>query len=267
MNKSVTQKLVSNEGCKLAATAYRQVASVPWVVFSNSLMTDQTIWDAQVCHLAERYNILTYDQRGHGLSEVGRVTFDLLSSDVVALLDYFGIGECTYVGLSMGVPTGLGLVSRHPERVTGMVLSDGQIATQPSGRQTWQGRIDAARANGMPWVAKDTVARWFHPGFVAAGGAEKLQAAAAAMSVDGYCNCASALQDYDFMEVATALSVPVQLIAGSNDGAMPQTMRTMADTIPRSRLDIIPDAGHIPNVEQPDRFNSLLERFLDNQKT
>jgi 3-oxoadipate enol-lactonase len=253
---------------RIFATANIAGPKAPWLVFSNSLMTDHTVWDAQVSHFGGRFNILTYDQRGHGRSEApGSVTFDVLSRDVLALLDHFDIARCTYVGLSMGVPTGLAVVARAPERIEGLLLSDGQMATQATGRATWQSRIDNARAHGMPWVADDTVGRWFNADFVKSGGATRLRDAAATMSVEGYCACAAALQVYDFTNVATGLSVPVQLVAGANDGAMPAVMQRMTEAIPGASLDVIPDAGHIPNLEQPARFNAVLESYLSTSKS
>ena len=206
---------------------------------------------------------LQYDQRGHGRSDApASVTFADLSGDVRALLDYFDIASCIYVGLSMGVPTGLNFAANNPDRVSAMILSDGQMATQPSGRQTWQARIDLARARGMPHIADDTVARWFDPAFIATGGAESLRQAAANMRLDGYCACAAVLQDYDFTAAASGLTVPVQLLAGANDGAMPAAMEKIAHFIPSANLSIMDGAGHIPNVEKPQAFNSAIEAFL-----
>lgn len=259
----VMQHFVEVGLCRISANVSALRPDAPWLVFSNSLMTDHTIWAAQQAHFAGRYNILTYDQRGHGRSDApAKVSFTELSGDVLALLDHFDIASCIYVGLSMGVPTGLNFAAGNPDRVAAMILSDGQMATQPSGRQTWQARIDQARAKGMAHVADDTVARWFDPAFIASGGAETLRKAAGKMQVDGYCACAAALQDYDFTAAAAGLTVPVQLLAGANDGAMPTVMAAMAETIPGASLSVIEGAGHIPNVEKPEAFNQAMETFL-----
>lgn len=259
----MTGHFVSIGGCTIFAMVSRASAVAPWLVFSNSLMTDHTIWEAQARHFAG-YNILRYDQRGHGRSEVTQtVTFDQLSGDVLGLLDHFEIETCVYIGLSMGVPTGLNFARRNPHRLSRMVLSDGQMVTMPTGRQTWQSRIEAARANGMAWVADDTIARWFSPDFVAGGNVEKLRALASGQDVAGYCACATALQDYDFTSAAAGLGVPVLLLAGSNDGAMPQSMDVMAKTIANAQFALVEGAGHIPNFERPDEFNALVDAFLN----
>ena len=90
----------------------------PWVVFSNSLVTDLTIWDAQVAALGDRFRVLRYDQRGHGRTPAGEAAPDMprLGADLLAVLDHFGVDRCTFVGLSMGVPTGLAAFGAKPDR-------------------------------------------------------------------------------------------------------------------------------------------------------
>jgi pimeloyl-ACP methyl ester carboxylesterase len=64
----------------------------PWLVFSNSLATNLYMWDRQAADLADRFHILRYDQRGHGLTDApaGRYSFDTLIADVIALMDALG---------------------------------------------------------------------------------------------------------------------------------------------------------------------------------
>lgn len=81
----------------------------PWVVFSNSVLTDLSVWDAQAEALRGCYRVLRYDQRGHGASSLpeGPMDFHGYGADLIALLDACGVDRCTFVGLSMGAPTGL----------------------------------------------------------------------------------------------------------------------------------------------------------------
>ena len=235
-----------------------------WIVFCNSLVTDLAIWDAQVAALEDRYRILRYDQRGHGATGVppGASTFAELGGDLSFLLDHFYIARCTVVGLSMGCPTALDLVSRDPGRVERLVLVDGQAETAPTGAATWQARIDKARADGMEAVADDTVSRWFSDEFVRRGDAEPLRRTIAAMTVQGFESCARALQSYAYGDVLPAIACPTLLVAGSNDGAMPANMAALSKRIAGARFVEIPGAGHIPNLEKPEAFNRVLLEFL-----
>jgi 3-oxoadipate enol-lactonase len=255
---------VTHDGLRFRCRLDGQGAGAPWVVFSNSMLTDLTVWDAQVAVLQDRFRILRYDQRGHGRSDPpeGPCTLDLLGADLAAVLDHFEVESCAFVELSMGVPTGLHLVGHQPHRVSRMVLSDGQSATAPNGFASWGARIDEAREIGMEAVAAATMERWFSAGFRATGGAEAVHRAAAATSLEGYIGCAQALQAYDFRAVLGGISVPVLLTAGADDGAMPASMQAMAGAIPGAVLKLIPEAGHIPCVEQAEAFNRHLLAFL-----
>jgi len=242
-----------------------EAPDAPWVIFSNSLGTDLTVWDAQVAALAGRFRILRYDQRGHGGTGVpsGPCDFAQLGDDALALLDRFGIERCSFVGLSMGVPTGLRLVDRHPERVERLVLCDGQAATASGGGGIWAERIQQVRDGGMAAFADATVVRWFAPEFVAAGRADAVREMIAATPADGLIACIAALQGYDFAAVLPAIRIPTLLMVGARDGALPATMSAMREKIADVRLVEIPEAGHISNVEQPEAFNRALLAFLN----
>src|SRR3954447_18199411 len=75
----------------------------PYVMMSNSLATDLGMWDQQAAALADKFQVVRYDQRGHGKTEApaGRYTFDLLINDAVSLMDALSINHAHFVGLSM----------------------------------------------------------------------------------------------------------------------------------------------------------------------
>lgn len=239
--------------------------SLPWVAFSNSLGTTLEVWDAQAAALAGRFRVLRYDQRGHGDSAVPADACDFrrLGDDLLALLDRFGIERCTLVGLSMGVPTALRVVEAQPQRVERLVLCDGQAATAAGGGDVWEQRIGQLRSDGMAAFAEATVSRWFSPEFVATGGADRVRGMLAATPPDGLVACIRALQGYDFAHVPPTLRVPTLLLVGARDGALPASMARLAGGIAGATLVEIANAGHIPNVEQPEAFNAALLAFLE----
>ena len=75
----------------------------PWMVCSNSLGANLSLWDAQVAAFGSRFRFLRYDQRGHGNSDApaGDFSMDDLASDLLALLDYFNVDKAVLVGVSM----------------------------------------------------------------------------------------------------------------------------------------------------------------------
>jgi 3-oxoadipate enol-lactonase len=109
----------------------------PWLVFSNSLATNLSLWDGQIAMLENSFRILRYDQRGHGGTEVPSepCTFEQLADDVVALFDALAIPRATFVGVSMGATTALRLAARNAGRLDRVVTCDGQWAAPPGARE------------------------------------------------------------------------------------------------------------------------------------
>jgi len=241
--------------------------AAPWLVFSNSLMTDLTLWDDQVAALCDRFRILRYDQRGHGETDVPArpADFDGLAQDLAMLLDRVAIDRAIVVGVSMGAVTALRLAALHPKRVRGLVLSDGNAATAPGGAVAWDERIAIAAAGGMAALVEPTVGRWFTRASLAANGGalNKVRDMIRRTPFDGFVRAAAALQDFDFRADLGRIACPALLIAGAADGALPVTMRQMADAIPGARFTVIDAAGHLPNIEQPAAFTHALAGFLD----
>ncbi len=239
----------------------------PWLVLSNSLLTDLSLWEAQVAAFAREFRILRYDQRGHGGSGVGSepATLDLLVKDLHALCERLGVRDATVAGVSMGAATALGLAASHPALVRRVIASDGQAKTAPGGREAWQERIDFARAQGMEAVVQATLPRWFGPEFLSAENADRDRALKMMRGtrIEGYAACAQALQHYDISGKLSGIRQPALLVAGARDGAMPATMKAMSEVLPNAKFVEIADAGHLPNLERPDAFNTVLKAFLE----
>ena len=135
----------------------------PWLVFSNSLACNLTMWDDQAAYFKSRFRVLRYDQRGHGGTEApgGPYTFDLLVADVIALFDALSIERAHFAGISMGGMTALGLAEQHPDRLLSVAPCDCSSASTPASAQQWAERIAAAEQGGMGVMIDSTVARWF----------------------------------------------------------------------------------------------------------
>lgn len=257
---------VARSGYDLHAEALPPATrDAPWVVFGNSLVTDLSIWDAQVKALAGRYGILRFDQAGHGKSGMpsGPVDFDDLGGDLLAVMDVAGVDRAVYVGLSMGVPTGLAAHKVAADRFIALAFSDGQAKTAPGGAAGWTERIEGARASGMAAFATATVGRWLTD----ATGSDmraRLTQMIAATAFEGFELCATALKDYDYAAELARIACPTLLIAGAEDGAMPQGMATkLQPAIAASELHVIDGAGHVPCFEQPEAFTAILSDFLE----
>lgn len=244
----------------------------PAIVMTHSILSSAGMWDEQAALLADRgWYVVRVDTTGHGDSPaptVHAVTMYGLADDTVAVLDALGIQQAHYVGLSLGGMSGFGLGIRHGARLLSLVLCDARADAPPAVAAPWDERIALAEQHGTcAPLAAPTVERWFGQAFVVANPAitERLQGIAAATSVKGFVGCARAIQGLDYLAEAAGITAPLTMIVGSNDGVLPEAMRALHQHIPGSTLDLVPGAGHLPNVDQPAAFNTALiqhfERF------
>lgn len=236
---------------------------LPPLVFSNSLGTELRIWDGVVERLAGRYRMLRYDKRGHGLSEVPPGPYSMVDhvEDLTALLDHLGIGRTAIVGLSVGGIIAQGLAARHPERLAALVLCD--TAHKVGTDESWNNRMNAIREKGLPAVAEGVLLTWFTPAFRATADFAGYAAMLKRSPVEGYLATCAGIRDSDLTESTRALALPAICIVGDQDGATPPALvKSMADLIKGSQFHVIPDAGHIPCVEQPAAVAALIQEFL-----
>ncbi|MDP5305980.1 3-oxoadipate enol-lactonase [Paracoccus spongiarum] len=235
----------------------------PALVFANSLGTDLRVWDALLPHLPAGLRLVRYDKRGHGLSEetAGPCDIALLADDAAALMRHLGLGRAVFVGLSIGGLIGQSLAARHPDLLAGLVISNS--AAKIGEAQMWRDRIAAIRADGLSGIAPATMERWFSPAFRARGEAAPWQRMLERQPREGYIACCEAIAAADLRADSAGLDLPVQLIAGSLDGATPPAIvRATAALIPGARFDEIEGAGHIPCVETPQAHAAIITRFL-----
>ena len=239
----------------------------PWLVFSNSLMTNLSLWDDQVAKFGGKFRILRYDQRGHGHTTLTSVpcNIDLLVDDAIGMLDALGIERITFVGISMGSGTALRIAQRYPERIVRMVMCAGGAATGPGNAEAWQQRIDFATSKGMEAMVEPTVARWFHPDSLKANGAavQRVREMIRTTPLEGFVACAQALQQFDFQADLPKMHLPALLLAGAADANATRSLSSLQGRVAGSRYSVVPNAGHLANIEAPTAFNDLMSDFLD----
>lgn len=234
------------------------------LAFSNSLGTDFRIWDAILPGLPDDVRMVRYDKRGHGLSDcpAGEWGMEEHIADLAGLLELAGTRGAVVVGLSVGGLIALGLAARRPELVSAIVLMD--TAARIGTEAMWTERMDAIQAGGIGAISNGILERWFTGPFREENGAFPIYRNMLLRTPkDGYLKTCAAIRDTDFRTEARALRRPVLAMAGSEDGATPPDLvRNTADMIPGARYCEIPDAGHLPCVEQPGSVARLVRDFL-----
>jgi len=241
---------------------------LPWIVLSNSLAADLSMWDDQIPFLTRSYRVLRYDTRGHGHSTapVGPYSFDMLVGDLVAVMDHFDIVQADVLGLSMGGMTALGLGLRHPERVGRLICADARADAPLPFVAGWDQRIAAVETGGMGAILTGTMERWFtaetrqnRPEIV-----DRASRMVLSTSPVGYIGCAGALKGLDYLRHLRRMEPETLYIVGAEDsGAPAETMRTMAAETPGAQFEILSGVAHIANMEDVAGFNARVADFLD----
>jgi len=237
----------------------------PWLIFSNSLLTDLSMWDEQAAELKKSFRVLRYDQRGHGGTQApeGNYDFDMLAADVIALMDALGIKRAHFVGISMGGMTALKLAQKYPDRFDRIVPCDCGPASTPASAQQWQERIELAKGKGMEALVEVTVNRWFPPEFVATNAPvlDKVRSMIRATPLAGFAGCAAALSDYDLRPGLPGIKNPTLLIVGTKDATVPG-IKAINQAVPGSKVVELDGAGHLSNLEQPAKFSQSIRDFM-----
>jgi 3-oxoadipate enol-lactonase len=115
-------------------------------------------------------------------------------------------------------------------------------------------------------IADAVLARWFTPAFANANPdvVEPMRARLIGTPREGYAGCCEALAAMDLRAALTSIEAPTMVIAGRDDPALPPAhSRLIADAIPGARLEVVPDAAHLANIEQPNVVGELIAHHLD----
>ena len=240
----------------------------PVVVFSNSLGTSLNMWDAQIPALAQKFRVLRYDSRGHGLSEVspGPYTIAGLAQDVIGLLDALQIPTAHYCGISVSGLIGQWLGIHASNRFKCLTLSN--TAARIGTTDGWNARINAINEGGLAPIANGVVSRWFTEDFPKRAPAQ-VEAARQMLlhsPPEGYVATCAALRDQDLREAVSRVLLPTLVISGTQDAATtPAEGRFVAEQIPGAQyLEL--NAAHLSNMEAAESFTAALLKFLEEQE-
>lgn len=241
----------------------------PVLVFSNSLGTDMSMWDAVVPLLLPYFQVLRYDTRGLGKSEVTTAPYTIaqLGQDVIELLDKLNFHKVHFCGLSMGGQIGQYLGIHHGDRINKLVLCN--TAAQIGTTKRWNERIELIKKEGMQAIWEGTQKVWFRKKFIENNleKIEDLEKMFLNNDVLGYSNCCAAVRDADFRNDLQQIEAETLVITGDEDPATTVAdANFMVEKIPNAKLALLP-ARHIPSIEQAELFTNELIHFLVGKTT
>jgi 3-oxoadipate enol-lactonase/4-carboxymuconolactone decarboxylase len=236
----------------------------PVLMLSHSLGADHAMWAPQMADFLSHFQVLRYDTRGHGASDVskGEYNLELLGRDALSLADALGIKQFAFCGLSMGGAVGQWLAIQAQERLTGLVLAN--TSPQFGPRSNWDARIKAVSDGGMAAIADVALGRFFSPEVLAKNAyAASVKAIFLSTDATGYLGCCAALRDFDSRGALEKIRVPTLVIVGDRDVSTPWEGHgeVLARDIPGTRVVRLPSA-HLSNIERPRSFSTALLEFL-----
>lgn len=225
------------------------------------------MWRPQIAALADDFRVVAVDLPGYGESPARgpAMTMSALADTVLETLDALKIDRAVVVGLSMGGLVAMELGLRHPHRVAGLVLA--ATTAEPVAPGEVQAREELAQLaedRGMLPLAADMIATLFGPaserdhalvvetfemmlGTSTAGAAAALRGRA---------------QRPDYSQLLRNLAVPATIVAGDRDPHSPDAVvDQLVGALPGAALHRFEGSGHMPNLEQPARFNALVRQF------
>ncbi len=243
------------------------------LVLVHGFPFSREMWAYQVDALKKDHYVVTYDVRGHGGSAPGdgQYSVELFVDDFIALLDHLHLRTVVGIGLSMGGYILLRAIERHPERFRGLVLCDTRAEAEGN-----EGRVKRARQAAD--IRKDGSAA-FSENFLKAVFFEKTITEKAGV-VDAIRSVIAGTSPLTIAGTLIALAgrtdatpslfriaVPALLMVGRHDVVTPPSAsQAMKDKIPGAELHVIPDAGHLSNLENPEEFTTHLFNFLHKLK-
>lgn len=229
----------------------------PWLLMLNSLSTTLEMWDGQIPTLSGHFQVLRYDQRGHGGSSAPKGPYSIgdLGKDALELLDALGIEKVSLCGLSLGGIISFWLAGNAPERIDKVVVACTSANFSPP--ELWAERARVVRAHGVADLYEGLLARWFTSNIDVVNPQAKAQIYKMLTSCnpEGYASCCEALGGADVRPLLGQIQSQTLVIAGARDPATPPNIAvSLFESLPNSSLTIIPDASHLANFEQPDLF-------------
>lgn len=238
----------------------------PGVVLIHGHPFDRSLWRPQVAALAGDFRVVAPDLRGFGESPVTPHLVGLgeYAGDVVELLDRLGIGQAAIVGLSMGGLVAMELATAHRKRcwALGLVTTTAEPVS-PEERAVRRERADLVERDGMP-VLIDYMHTGVYGPRCPPAVRERVDAMMARAPVEG---AAAALRGRaerpDYRPRLQQLDLPAFVCTGSADPwSNARVTAEIVAHLQRPEVVVIDGAGHLPNLEAEDAFNTALRGFL-----
>lgn len=254
----------------LSHTLYTHGADAPWVTFVHGAGGSSSIWYKQLRDFKKHFNVLLIDLRGHGRSKglsfehLKHYSFDSIGDDVIAVLNHLKIAKSHFVGISLGTIIIREITERFPERTQSMILGGAVMKLNVRGQLLM--RMGALLKSVIPYLL---LYRFF--AFIIMPRKTHRE------SRNLFINEAKKLYQKEFKRWFTLVSevnpllklfrikdagVPTLYIMGGEDHMFLPSITKLVENHASSTLFVVPQCGHVVNVEQPEVFNREVIRYI-----
>ncbi len=243
------------------------------LLFLHAFPLNRSMWDGELTALlrepGNRFRLVSLDWRGFGESDITNEisTMELLADDVAGLMDVLGIQQAILCGLSMGGYVAFAFLRKYPQRVAGLILADTRPgADTPEAQTNRENVARIAETQGTEAIADlqlqrliSEYTRQHHPEveirirqMINAATPQGIAAASRGMA-----------QRQDSTELLAGITCPTLVVVGEQDILTPpDEAQDYASKIPGVQFVVIPQVGHLSNLEQPEVFLSTISGFL-----
>ena len=233
------------------------------ILFLHGVGSDKSVWTPQLAHFGATRRAVAFDYPGYGESDPAQTgtTRDDFAAAILGAMDTLSIESAHVCGLSLGGVIAIAMHHAAPERAKSLILAD-SFAVHPDGAAIHERATKASRALTMKQLAEQRT-----PVILAAGASQEIHdevcRTMARIDPDAFRIGSEAVWLADQRERVAGIHVPTLVVVGDQDKVTPLALsEELAAAIPGARLQIISGAGHLTNLEMPDRFNAIVETFI-----
>jgi 3-oxoadipate enol-lactonase len=239
------------------------------LVLIHAFPLSARMYEPQLALAASGWHVVAPQLRGFdgGRHDPAASSMDDYAGDIIDLLDALHVGEAVIGGVSMGGYIAFAMFRHAPRYFQGLVLADTRSqADTPEGVESRKKMLALVRDKGPAAVADEMIpklvgeeTRREHPDIVA-----RVRELIVANSAEAIAGAITALMTRpDSTALLANIHCPTLIVVGEADAITPPALsKGMAQAIGGSQLEVIPQAGHLANLEQPAQFNQALARFL-----
>ncbi len=241
------------------------------LVFGHSMLFNLRMFDSQVAYLKHEFRCIRFDFKGHGKSESPPNGYDLkaLTEDIAELINLLDCNPCHFIGFSMGGMVALKLAIKYPELIKSLILIDTSSEPEPTDKMLRnKALLFVAKYVGLKPIAGQVMSLFFGPDFLKDPNRSVIRnnwknhliannRVGIVKAVKGV------LYRNSISDQISKINHPSKIMVGANDLLTDLAKANILRTnIENSSLEVIPRAGHMSPIEEPDLVNSIIKEHL-----